>query len=167
MLAPKSLYLAAPVQENPLMVLEKRSVASVILLSIITCGFYLLFWYARVYQELRFFTGRTPTDNDYGLDLLLVIITCGIWGIYVDYKISLAIYEYQKDHGLFASDTSMVAVVLDVVGYLSGYFTGIVSSAIHQDLLNGMVDHALGKNATNPPAPETKPSDPKPPSPWQ
>lgn len=189
------------------MVLEKRSVAWVIILSLITCGFYLLYWYYKVYEELRFFTGSTPTGNDYGLDLLLVIVTCGVWGVYVDYKIALLIFAYQKDKGIFASDTSMVTVILDVVGYISGYFTGIVSSAIHQDLINGMIDHAtsgggaVGSGApggsggpmapqgsspgmgpagsgnpfpgggsgpgSNPPGPERRPSDQRPPSPWQ
>ena len=57
------------------MILEKRSVAAVILWSLVTCGFYLLYWYYKAYQELTFITGKSPTDNDYGLDLLLVIIT--------------------------------------------------------------------------------------------
>ncbi|MEQ8351280.1 MAG: DUF4234 domain-containing protein [Leptospiraceae bacterium] len=148
------------------MILEKRSVAMVIVLSLVTCGFYLLYWYYKVYQELTFLTGKSPTDNDYGLDLLLVIITCGVWGVYVDYKISLQIFEYQKNQGLFAQDSSMVAVVLDVVGYISGYFTGIVSSAIHQDLINGLIDHASGKPPSRP-TEGMKPSDQSPPSPWQ
>ncbi|MBU45327.1 MAG: hypothetical protein CMN76_19100 [Spirochaetaceae bacterium] len=150
------------------MILEKRSVATVIVLSLVTCGFYLLYWYYKVYQELTFLTGKSPTDNDYGLDLLLVIVTCGIWGIYVDYKISLHIYAYQQKQGIFAQDSSMVAVVLDVVGYLTGYFTGIVSSAIHQDLINGLIDHALSTATPAPrPGQETRPSDQSPPSPWQ
>ena len=149
------------------MILEKRSVAAVILWSLVTCGFYLLYWYYKAYQELTFITGKSPTDNDYGLDLLLVIITCGIWGVYVDYKISLCIYEYQKKQGLFAQDTSMVAVVLDVAGYVTGYFTGIVSSAIHQDLINGLIDHVSTGTPGHRPEAGMRPSDQSRPSPWQ
>ena len=158
---PKGLYCPTVGVYFGTMLLEKRSVATVILLSFFTCGLYLFYWYFKVYEELEFITGKTPTENGYGLDLLLVIITCGIWGIYVDYKISLAIFEYQKRSGLPASDTSMVAVVLDVVGYVSAYGTGIVSSAIHQDQINGLID-ALSRSE-----PETRSSGPSQSSPWQ
>lgn len=141
--------------------IEQRPPATVILLSIVTCGFYLIYWYARIYEELQQLSGKTPTGNPYILDFLLVLLTCGLWGIYVDYQISMTLNELQKQKGMMVNDTSMLVVVLDVSAYLTMYFTGFVSSAIQQDQLN-KITALPGSNNASPlaPPPTTGPITP-------
>ena len=70
-----------------------------------------------------------------------MIITFGIYGIWVDYQISQQIAEFEDRSGLGpAQDTSIIAVILDVAGYVTGFFTNVVTSAIQQDQLNRLAE---------------------------
>ncbi len=116
---------------------EARDPGIVIVLSLFTCGFYLLYWYYRMYEEMTWLTGRTPTGSSYGLDLLLTIVSCGLYGVWVDYQLSVQLNEEQTRRGVQgASDTVTASIVLDVAAYVTGFFTNYVTSAIHQQQLN-------------------------------
>jgi len=117
--------------------LERRDPGIVLVLSLFTCGFYLVYWYYRVYEEMEQLSGETPTGLNFWLDLLLYVFTCSLYGIWVDYEISLGLNELQRRWGVQdATDSTMLAVGLDVAAYLTGMFTNYVTSAVHQDQLN-------------------------------
>ena len=121
--------------------IQRREPALVLVLSIITFGVYLPFWYHGVYEDLAELNGRTPTGHGFWLDFFFVIITFGIYGIWVDYQISQQIAEFEDRSGLGpAQDTSIIAVILDVAGYATGFFTNVVTSAIQQDQLNRLAE---------------------------
>ncbi|WP_255200716.1 DUF4234 domain-containing protein [Enterococcus gallinarum] len=65
---------------------KKKSILMVILLTIITCGIYSLFWLYQTTQDL------TEYSEDYrltpGMSVLLTIITCGLYQIYWWYRIA-------------------------------------------------------------------------------
>lgn len=134
--------------------MEKRSPAAVLILSIVTCGIYLFFWYYAVYRELTILDGRTPTGNTYSLDLLLALITCGVWGIYVDYKISEQLGAVQTKLGMKTTDNTMAVVLLDVASYVTIFFTYFVTSAIQQDELNRIADATGRSEVTARPDPD-------------
>ncbi|MEM7437489.1 MAG: DUF4234 domain-containing protein [Myxococcota bacterium] len=120
--------------------IEPREPALVLVFSILSLGFYLPFWYHGIYQDLRVLDGRTPTGRGFWLDFLFVIVTFGIYGIWVDYRISMQISEFEEANGLGpAQDTSMISVILDVAAYFTVFFTNFVTSAIQQDQLNRVV----------------------------
>jgi hypothetical protein len=113
----------------------------VLLFSILSFGLYLPFWYHGVYGDLVRLDGRTPTGHGYWLDFFLVIITFAIYGIYVDYCISRQIGDIEQRTGLGpVQDTSIVAVILDALAYVTVFFTNFVTSAIQQDQLNRLAD---------------------------
>ena len=114
----------------------KRSPALVFLLGLCTLGLYLLFWYNRIYNELKELGGKTPTGNSYGFDLLLTIVTCGVWGIYVDYRISLTLDEIIVARSMPAQNSAPLVLVLDIFFYVTGGLTYLATSAIHQDIIN-------------------------------
>jgi hypothetical protein len=136
--------------------IEQRSPALVLVLSIFTCGLYLLYWYAKMYEELELLTGEPPTHTGYWLDLLFVIVTCGLYGVWVDYKLSERMRDYEASLGTpHPRDTTTLAVVLDVTAYITGFVTNFVSSAIHQDQFNKLLTsprlpEPLGYRATPP-----------------
>ena len=109
--------------------------AMVFLLGIITFGLYIIYWYYSRYRQLEALSGRTPTGNSFLFDFLLMIVTCSLWHVYMDYRISMQCNDLQREYGLPENDTSTLTVVLDVAGYL----TGLVSTAIHQDQINKIV----------------------------
>ena len=112
----------------------------VLLAGIVTCGLYQVYWYYRMYEELELLTGATPTGHGFLLDLALVVLTCGLYGVWVDYRISMQLVEAMQARGLAApSDNPTVVVVMDLAAYVTGWLTNLLSTAVHQDLLNKLV----------------------------
>ena len=145
-------------------VIEKREPVVVLLLSLITCGIYLIFWYSKTYDELADITGKTPTGNEFITDLLLVIVTCGVWGIYVDYQIGLQLEDMQRERGMPTSDIKTIAIVLDIAQYIAG-FTGIITNVILTDYFNKIIEfpgnNQGGEQDFRPPATPDSPRDPQ------
>lgn len=133
---------------------ENRSPGLVLLLGLITLGLYMIYWYYKVYDEMKRVTGSTPTGNDYVLDFILFLLTCALWGIYVDYRISRQLEELLAASGQPAQDTGTLVVVLDVAAYLTAWLTNFVSSAIQQDIMNKLGASApqIEQAASEPPA---------------
>jgi hypothetical protein len=122
-------------------VIQRREPGLVLVLSIITFGIYLPFWYHGIYEDLKTLDGRTPTGHGFWLDFLFVILTFAIYGIWVDYQISQQIAEFEERNGLGpVQDTSIIAVILDVASYFTAFFTNFVTSAIQQDQINRVVE---------------------------
>ena len=122
--------------------IKRRDPALVLLASLFSCGLYLVYWYFQTYDTLKDLGGQTPTGNDFWLDFALHLVTCGLYGVWVDYKISQQLYELQRSSSTpQPNDTSTIAVVFDLFGYVTFYFANFVSSAIHQDQLNKLLDH--------------------------
>ena len=121
--------------------IQRREPALVLVLSIVTFGIYLPFWYHGIYEDLQALDGRTPTGHGFWLDFLFVILTFAIYGIWVDYQISLQIAQFEERNGLGpVQDTSVIAIILDVASYFTAFFTNFVTSAIQQDQINRIVE---------------------------
>jgi hypothetical protein len=121
--------------------IERREPALVLVLSIITFGIYLPFWYHGIYRDLEALDGRTPTGNGFWLDFFFVILTLAIYGIWVDYRISQQIAEFEERNDLGpVQDTTIVAVILDLAAYVTAFWTNFVTSAIQQDQVNRLVE---------------------------
>ena len=122
-------------------IIQRREPALVLVLSIVTFGIYLPFWYHGVYEDLQTLDGRTPTGHGFWLDFLFVILTFAIYGIWVDYQISQQIAQFEERNGLGpVQDTSIIAIILDVASYFTAFFTNFVTSAIQQDQINRIVE---------------------------
>jgi hypothetical protein len=122
-------------------IIQRREPALVLVLSIITFGIYLPFWYHGIYEDLQTLDGRTPTGHGFWLDFLFVILTFAIYGIWVDYQISQQIAQFEERNGLGpVQDTSIIAIILDVASYFTAFFTNFVTSAIQQDQINRVVE---------------------------
>jgi hypothetical protein len=106
-----------------------RSPGMVVLLSIVTCGLYLVNWYFKTLDEMRE-AGFAATGNSTMVDFLLTLLACSIYGIYVDYRISKALVAMQQGAGLPVNDVSLIVIILDVFGFT------VITSAIHQSELN-------------------------------
>jgi uncharacterized protein DUF4234 len=108
---------------------KDRSPALVLLLSVVTCGIYHVYWYFATLYEMRD-AGHSPTGNSPWLDFLFAVVSFGLYGFYVDYRIGKAIIDLQAERGLRENDTSIIAVILDIVGL------GVVASTLQQSELN-------------------------------
>jgi len=98
-------------------------------LTIVTCGIYGLIWFYAVGKDLRDNLGRE--DPNPGMDILLMFLTCGIWGIYMTYKYPTLINEMAQRRGLPVNESlPLISVLLGVFGL------SIVSIAMMQAEMN-------------------------------
>lgn len=116
---------------------EKRDPIMVIVFTIITCGIYGIWWMVTYGNEVKNSLGRQ--DLNPGMDLVLGIITCGIWStIAFWYKYPKLITEMQQRVGLPPNDISTTTLIL-------GIFFAPASLYIIQTELNKIWDAAGGR----------------------
>lgn len=61
-----------------------RSIPVCVILSLVTCGIYGIYWFVCLTDEVNEVTQESDTSGI--LSVVLTIITCGIYGIYWGYK---------------------------------------------------------------------------------
>lgn len=106
-----------------------RSIVVDLLLTVITCGLYGLYWQYKQMETLNAWLRRK--DFSFGLWLLLSIITCGIFAIYYEYKMAKGINEIQELNNMrIASDLPIICLILSIFGL------AFVSLAIQQLEIN-------------------------------
>ena len=116
----------APYKEGGIC-MRRRSIARIIVLSIITCGIYYLVAWVQIFSDINY----AARENDTAItDLLLSIVTCGIWGIYCFWKYSKKLYD------MGAEDNSLINVLLSVLGF------PIISLCIMQSSINNLIDRS-------------------------
>ena len=104
-----------------------RSPIAVILLTVITCGIYGLYWIYAFANELKTYLNKD--DLSPGLDLFLCII-CFPYLIYWVYKYGQLIDEAFEKNGKHKPDNSILYVILSIFGL------SIVAFVIMQDSIN-------------------------------
>ena len=116
-------------------VVQERTPLSTILITVVTCGIYGLYWQFKTTDELR-----TATNDDSinpMLELLLTLVTGGIWGVYVQYR------NAQKIHAALASrdpsrkDQSQTILILAIAMYFVGV-TGFIAMWLLQEEFNAL-----------------------------
>ncbi|MCL2572249.1 MAG: DUF4234 domain-containing protein [Defluviitaleaceae bacterium] len=122
------------------MYMEKRSIASCIILSILTCGIYSFYWDYKMWDSLYRANGMMSKA---GTDLILSLVTCGIYYIYMHYKAGKLEAEAYRRHGLGQKDESVVYLVLTIFGL------GIISQALLQSSINSPLADAVNSNLHN------------------
>ncbi|HEY5586588.1 MAG TPA: DUF4234 domain-containing protein [Ruminiclostridium sp.] len=105
-----------------------RSPALVIVLSIITCGIYFLYWIYKSSEEMKFYLNTT---NSPATELILCIL-CFPYQYYWFYKQGKNLAEASKIAGLVGEDNSILYLILAILGL------GIVNSAIMQANANNI-----------------------------
>ena len=109
---------------------KNRNIALCVVLSIITCGIYGIYWLVCLVDDLNVASGRTG-DTSGGMVFLLSLITCGIYGIYWMYKAGEKVaYIKQRNTGEVDYSSSVLYLILGIIGF------GIVAYALIQSELN-------------------------------
>ena len=103
--------------------MTKRSIVTVIILSLVTCGIYTIYWTYVSAQELNNKESENPLTN-YIIAILLSVITCGIYGIYWWFKF------YKKVDSVTGEENFLVNFILMFLGL------SLVSMAISQNAFN-------------------------------
>ena len=105
--------------------IKNRSIATAIILSIITCGIYQIYWIAALQNESLEITKEDGPSG--GMVILLSIVTCGIYSIIWAYNFG---ERMDRIKGIQGANSGMVYLILAILGF------GIVDCALAQDVLN-------------------------------
>jgi hypothetical protein len=106
---------------------QQRNIGVCILLSIITCGIYQLFWMGSLSNDVSYRLGEEPSGV---VEVLLGIITCGLYFIYWNYKMGRKLLTARQASGKYATDNSLIYLLLSIFGL------NIISVAIMQNDFN-------------------------------
>lgn len=105
-----------------------RSIGMCIVLTLITCGIYGLYWLVCLNDDVAEYTGEYVTSG--GMVLLLSIVTCGIYSIYWAYKMGEALDYVRVADGRPSGSLGILYLILSILGL------GIVTYALIQSELN-------------------------------
>jgi hypothetical protein len=111
--------------------MQERDVAVGIILTIITCGIYGIYWFIVLTDETKEASGDSDLASG-GMALILTIITCGIYSFYWAYKMGKLLKIANEKHNIQSDDDSLIFIVLQIFGL------GIVNYALIQNGLNGI-----------------------------
>lgn len=112
--------------------IEKRDIAISILLTIITCGIYGIYWFIKLTDDVATLSGDSELSG--GKAFLFTLLTCGIYGIYWAYKIGKDIFEAQNKYKVAATDNSVLYLILDIFGL------GIITYCLAQNEVNKLAE---------------------------
>lgn len=118
----------APYQSGPGFPIAPRNIALAIVLSIVTCGIYELYWIVKLNDEINQLANDTAAASG-GMVVVLSIITCGIYGLYWMYKMGVKCDQIKGREG----NTGILYLILGILG------VGIISECLMQDTINKMV----------------------------
>jgi len=118
--------------EKPLNRDHELNIAAGIILSIVTCGLYNIYWNYREFQAMNDLLGRE--EYSFWLWFFLSLVTCGIFHIYYEYKMGSDLYQFMKANGHDANPN------LPVIGLaLSIFGMTIVADAVYQHEINKLI----------------------------
>lgn len=110
---------------------KQRNIGVAIILCIITCGIYYLYWIYALTNEVSHLNDD-PSFNG-GTTLLLGIITCGIYFLFWYYQLGEHIMELRAKKNLPAQNESILLVVLAIFSF------GLIAIAIAQSNVNRVI----------------------------
>ncbi len=110
--------------------IPKRNIVLCIILSIVTCGIYQIYWMIKMIDELNYASGRISEAGGITV-ILLGFVTCGIYWIYWYYKAGEKINEIKNRRGMPGDkNTAFLFLILVLFGL------SIVNICLIQDELN-------------------------------
>lgn len=95
------------------MYIQSKNIVTSVLLSVVTCGIYSIFWLYTIIDDVYTLTNN---GGNAGTDIILSIITCGIYGIYMWYKLGDLLSTYRYENNLSPKNNSILYLVLSLFG---------------------------------------------------
>lgn len=111
--------------------IKVRSIASCILLTIITCGLYSILWFGNLNDESNYLA-EEPRPTSGGVAFLLVLVTCGIYYFYWAYKQGERIDRARMIRNMPPKNQGVLFLVLLFVPYVGG----LISLSLMQNEIN-------------------------------
>ena len=111
---------------------QQRNIVTCIILSIVTCGIYGIYWFIMLNDEVNTLN-QDLNGTSGGMAFLFSIITCGIYSYYWLYKMGDKLDNIYLKAGKPQSSRGILYLILGLFGF------SIVSYALMQDSINKIV----------------------------
>ena len=108
-----------------------RNLAVAIILSLVTCGIYAIYWFIVITDETNQLSGRNNETSGV-VAFLLTLVTCGIYGWFWAYKLGEKVDAIKGDPN---GSSNVLFIILQIFGL------GIVNYALAQDAVNKAVGY--------------------------
>ena len=114
--------------------IQRRSIAMCIILSLVTCGIYGIYWFVVLTDDANTLLpdNKGLNNTSGGVAFLLSLVTCGIYGLYWAYKQGEKIDEAKTARVIMSSNSGIIYLLLTIFGF------GIIAEALMQNELNSM-----------------------------
>lgn len=120
--------------------MKERNIAVSIILTIITCGIYGIYWFITLTDDAKSASGDENFTSG-GVAFLLTLVTCGLYGYYWAWKMGEVLAAAKNKNGLSGESQSVIYLVLQICGL------GIVNYGIMQNELNEIARSKVGGQA--------------------
>lgn len=114
--------------------MKERNIAMVIILSILTCGIYLIAWYAMVSDEISSQLPEDARTKTGGMVILFMILSCGIYMFYWLYVQGEKLDKIKQKSNMPTSNSGLIYLLLSIFGL------NIVAVALIQNEMNNLVN---------------------------
>ena len=115
------------------MTLERKNIVTCIILFIVTCGFYGIYWLYCIISDINTISGD-PDSMSPIVVILLSFVTCGIYLLFWLYKAGALLDQKAVESGRASESRAMIYLILTL------FFLGIVTCVLMQDSINTIAD---------------------------
>ena len=98
------------------MTLEKKNIATCVILTFVTCGFYGIYWLYCMISDINTISGDSDSMSPIVV-ILLSIVTCGIYSVYWFYKAGALLDQKAIEFGRISESRSSLYLSLIIMGY--------------------------------------------------
>ena len=99
--------------------IKEKNIAICIILSIVTCGIYGLYWFVCLTDDVSTASGEYSTSGV--MALILTIVTCGIYGLFWAFKMGDRLDIAKQKRGIPASNGGILYLILFLFGGIITY----------------------------------------------
>lgn len=120
--------------------LQRKNIVTCIILSIVTCGFYSLYWLYCLVSDINAISDD-PNAMSPVLVIILSFVTCGLYFLYWVYKAGSLLDQKMIETGRTAESRPVLYVVLAL------FFLAIVTYVLMQDTINQLAESNINKTS--------------------
>ncbi len=121
------------------MIKQDRNFLTIVLLSIVTCGIYWLYYLYEVARDTnQMCQGDGEETAGLGMYFFLSIVTCGIYAYYWYYKLGDRLHKNAARYGLNFSETGSTILLYLLINLISGGIGTLLATYFINRNLNAM-----------------------------
>ena len=98
-------------------IIQERNIAVAIILSLVTCGIYVIIWFINLVNDVNRVANDEKSSQSGGVVFLLTLVTCGIYGIIWVYQAGKRMETAGNKYGVQIADNSVLYLILSLVGF--------------------------------------------------